>query len=221
MTEHDPLDTLREQFRAAAARDIAGEQPARPRRRRWRSGRTAAIAVAVVAGTAGLAAAGGLISIGEPKPDIPGKAERYQPSGTPQIAVQAPIEEGHELPFAVAVYEARTGEPCALAGLARGGELGEIENGTFRPYVGTSIGACGSSPDGPIIVLSNDTMDGRLLVFGRARDGLPKVRASVGGDDYTATTGLGGAFLFVFDSGRTSLTTLRVTALDANGKAVN
>jgi hypothetical protein len=219
----DPLDAMRDQFRAAAARDIAAQAaPKRSRWSRWWSGRTVFIGVVAVAGAAGLATAGDLISVGEPKPEIEGRSPRYAPSSTPQITVQAPPEAGRELPFGVAVYTAKNGTNCALAGEVRGDQVGLIEGGVFRPYADNFAGACSDPEIGPG-VRSEIEIDNHLLLFGRAGDEVAKVRMTRthGDEAQTVSVGGGGAYLFVFDdAAHTSMTTIQITMLDEDGNVV-
>ena len=72
---------------------------------------------------------------------------------------------GSKYPFGVAIYTAKNGQRCAIAGEARGSSLGRVRGDTFRPYDATQAGACGSAN-----ALFHSAIDigDRTLLFGRA-----------------------------------------------------
>lgn len=216
MTEQrpEPLNELREQFRAAAAREMATPAAHRTRRRR----RVIAVALAAIGATGGIAVATQLISVGSPRPD-PQKGSRYRvPAGSGTIAITAPDRE-RSLPWGVLVYRSSTGENCAAVGHVRAGQLGELRNGSFRPSTDRSGGACRKPGRAPFVV-DVRYLDGRSLVFGRARDDVESMRANYRGRTRQAKTGAGGAFLFVFDAGLRS-GEVELTALGADGRALD
>jgi len=183
------LDELREGLREAARRDVEAHR-GRSRRRRLRV--TGALALVLVGGAAAAGAAD-LISVGEPARDQRKSDPTYlSPTGAPlDIAVTA--HSGGKLPYGVGIYGGKKGKRCALAGEARGSSLGVVRDGTFRPYAGAQIGACGN-PGQSFFALAH--FGDHTLVFGRAAPSVRVVRA-IGGER-SATPGRGGAFLFVF-----------------------
>jgi hypothetical protein len=183
------LTELRDDLREAARRDIAARAPRRRRRRALFA------ALGVLLGGAAVAGAADLISTGEPVAGVYRQPGRYQPANGLQIAVKA-----HDEPLAwgVTVYKSRDGQTCALAGRVRGVTLGELRGGTFHPYARGRAGVCGRL-DGKAGHFQ-DTLSGadRTVVYGRVRPGVPRMVAIAGGKRYTARTGKGGAFMFVF-----------------------
>lgn len=209
----DPLDDLQEQFRAAAARDIASHQAA-SRKKKRRLGVGLGIALAA---SGGLAAATQLISTGKPLRDRSDRPERYSPSRLGRLAVTAP-DPGQPLPWGVVVYQARSGQPCAVAGLARGGELGKIIRGSFRPYERRTSGVCGSLKGREGVFSTFAKIDDRTLVYGRAASRVKTVEiVKRDGTSLRARTGYGGAFLFVLKDAD-DLAGVRFVPLDVNGR---
>ena len=201
MSTRDPLTDLRDQFRAAAAREIAKEAPVTKPIWRRRPGLRALAAIMVLgAGTAGVATAVDLISVGAERRDVPERPARYAPQQGPAIALVAP-DPGSELPWGVADYTSPDGKSCAIAGHVRGSALGVIEAGVFRPYAPDTAGACGDIEDGRFFI-DIRSFDGRTLVYGRARRDVAEVEViHDDGQVDRAATGRGGAYLLVFDAG--------------------
>jgi hypothetical protein len=201
MSPLDPTDALREQFAAAAAREIgADQQPHAVRRRKLRR---AAIAFAVVGvGSGGIATAVDLISTGEPAPGNPDISKVYGVTpGGGTVAVTAPDPDGG-LDWGVLAYTSKPGLPCAIVGQVRGAELGVVEDGKFRPY-GTRAGSvCGPLKDRRVFWSPID-IGNRSLIFGRASAGVRALTVTVKatGRRYSAKPGPKGAFLFVFEKG--------------------
>lgn len=221
MTEPtDPLIELRESFRAAAAREIAREQTAaspvtqRRRRRRWLVG----TGLAAVTATGGLAAATQLISTGSPREDREQKSPRYVRGGDGVIALSAPDPE-QRLPWGVVVYRSPSAEQCALVGQLRGNELGLVDDGAFHAFERRTAGACGPVGRVPLF-FDLRYLNGRSLVYGRARRDAASVQISHEGETRSIRPGVGGAFLFVFDAGLAG-GSFRLAALDGEGKPLD
>ena len=75
---------------------------------------------------------------------------------------------GSKYPFGVAIYTAKNGQRCAVAGEARGSSLGRVRGDTFRPYDASQAGTCRAAN-----ALFHDAIDigDRTLLFGRAKPG--------------------------------------------------
>jgi hypothetical protein len=190
--EHEigALTELRDRLREAAGRDVAARQPRRRRRR------ALFVSIALVLG-GGAAAAGAatLISSGHPVKGGYALQQRYHRAGTLQIAVAA---RDAPLAWGVAVYRAKDGQPCAVAGQVRGATLGIVRAGTFHPYTADYPGACGRlDAKHPYFVDRLRTRD-RTVVYGRVRPGAHKAVVTVDGKAFDAPAGIGGAWVLVF-----------------------
>jgi hypothetical protein len=179
------MSELREHLREAARRDIEAER-ARARRVRRRS---TAFLAAVLLGGAAAATAADLISVGEPVPDKRQGLDSYRAAQDGGMRPVVTAKSGTKYPFGVAVYTAKNGQRCAVAGEARGSSLGRVRGDTFRPYDATQAGSCGGKQ------LFHDAIDigDRTLLFGRADPGARTVTF----EGTTQPVGEGGAFLFV------------------------
>ncbi len=208
------LDEMREQFRAAAARELHAE--ARPRRQRW-ARPMAIVAVAIVGAGGGVALATRLISVGKPRHEPEQRNQRYDvPGGGGTIAVTA-TDKRQPLPWGVLVYRSSAGDTCAAVGLVRGAQLGDVANGRFRPFGHPFGGPCGDLNDAPYFVEVRN-LNGRFVVFGRARRGVRTMLARRrGGEERRAAVGVGGAFLFVY-SGDVKSSDIHLVALDRAGR---
>jgi len=210
----EPLLELRERFREAAAREMTPSAPRVRRRRR----RALVAGLAAAGATGGIAVATQLISVGSPRADQSQKTKRYDvPNGAGLIAVTAP-DANRALPWGVLVYRASGGDRCATVGHVRGAELGEIRDGAFRPLPQDSGGACGDIARGPFFADLRH-LDGRSLLFGRARQDVVSMQASHGARVRRTSTGPGGAFLFVFDAGL-GVSEIDLVGLGAGGKPI-
>jgi hypothetical protein len=180
------LSELREHLREAARRDIEAER-ARVRRVRRRS---TAFLAAVLLGGAAAATAADLISVGEPVPDKRQGFDQYRAAEGGGMTPVVTAASGSKYPFGVAIYTAKNGQRCAVAGEARGSSLGRVRGNTFRPYDATQSGACGSAR-----TLFHSAIDigDRTLLFGRSKPGAKTVTF----EGTTQPVGRGGAFLFV------------------------
>lgn len=215
--ERNPLDELRESFRAAAVRQIEREQATsssrRPRHRRWMLG----AAVTAVCASGGFAAATQLISAGSPRKDVEQRSSRYVWNGEGLIALTAK-DATQQLPWGVIVYRSPSKQDCALVGQLRGNELGVIDHGKFRRFEERTGGACGPKSRIPLF-FDLRYLNGRSLVFGRVRSDVATVRITHEGRSRELKRGPGGAFLFVFDAGLKS-GTFKLTGLDRRHRPV-
>jgi hypothetical protein len=208
----DPLQDLREQFRAAAAQQIERE-----RRPRWQR-RGALVAVTAAVATGGAAVATDLISTGDPVPRHR-KAPELRPTGLGTVAVTA-RDEGFPVPWGVVIYRAANGDTCALAGQIRGSEIGVVEDGVFRPFEARSTGACGDLERPPHLFVDLSYLNGRTLLYGRSGSDVARIRLDQRGErPRSAPTGAGGAYLFVLE-GRLKPGTFRLTPLGRDGAPV-
>lgn len=194
------LVELRENLREAARRDIVQRVPRRRRRR------ALLVSAAVLLGSTAVAGAANLISSGQPVPGVYKQPARYQSANGLQVAIKA-----HDKPLAwgVAVYTSRAGEQCAIVGRVNGATLGQLTGGQFHAYRPGHPGPCGSVSTPRGLFYDVISLDGRTVVYGRARPGVRRVVASIDGKRYPAPTGLGGAFVLVF-SGRVTLPSVEV-----------
>jgi hypothetical protein len=182
---------LRESLREAARRDIEARAPRRRRRRRIAL--FASLGIVLAGGAA--AGAASLISSGKPIKGAYRQQERYQPADAMHVSVKAPDTP---LPWGVAVYTSKDGATCGAVGQVNGLTLGRLRGGTFHAFApGTATGVCRSGH----LRLAFDYYErapGRTIVYGIAKPGIKRVVARVGGRDYPASTGRGGAFVLVF-----------------------
>lgn len=194
-------DSVRDQLRAAARRELAGparQTHARRRfRRRWRG---AGLAVIALLGVSVAAGATDLISVGEPLPDTTVNQPRYAPpgAGLAKLVVKAPDPDSG-LAWGAGIYTSSTGQDCVIAGQVRGVSLGRVRDGRFRPYAKGTTGACGDLDRLPALidVLSVDGRQPRTVVFGRAAGAARSVSINDDGTRRSAAPGPGGAFVFV------------------------
>ena len=180
------INNLREHLREAARRDIEAER-ARVRRVRRRS---TAFLAAVLLGGAAAATAADLSSVGEPVPDTRPGFDHYRAAQGGGMKPVVTAQSDSKYPFGVAIYTARNGQRCAVAGEARGSSLGRVQGNSFRPYDATQTGPCGAR-----LFHSAIDIGDRTLLFGRAAPGATTVTF----EGEPQTVGEGGAFLFVLE----------------------
>jgi hypothetical protein len=209
----EPLQDLREQFRAAAARQVALDRPPKP----WRRRGPILVAAAVVA-TGGVAVGTQLISTGRPAKEAYDPADRYRPAELGTIAITAP-DPDFRVPWGVLIYRSAGGETCALVGQVRGNDIGVVTDGVFHPFASRTAGACGDADRLPTF-FDVRNLHGRTLLYGRARRDVHRVMLAERGEPQrVATTGPGGAYLFVLE-GRLKQGSYRLTLLGADGRPV-
>jgi hypothetical protein len=217
MSDHRPeerLTEMKEAFRDAARREIA-RTPAPSPPRRW-SVRSGAVVIIGIAATGGLATATGLIHIGSDTSN-PGKPDRYRPrTVVSPISVTTP-DPGGSLPWGVVTFTSRSGDACAVAGRVRSGQLGRLENGTFRAFGPHPAGACADLHRVPFVGTVTRS-GGRNVIFGRARPGVVRIEMQIGARKLTAATAKDGAFIVVLAGD--SPVPPRLRALNAAGKEV-
>jgi hypothetical protein len=179
------LIELREHLREAARREIEGERVRRRRTRRRGAGFVAAV---LLSGTAA-ATATDLISVGEPLDDAQPEMTHFRAAtGAPDLVLTAGSQGRY--PFGAAIYTARNGRRCIIAGQLRGSRLGLVRNGSFRPYGTFPADTCGQSQ----AFFSSRDIGGETIVYGRARKGTQAVRIH----GRQQPVGRGESFLFVF-----------------------
>jgi len=210
MTERfDDLPAMRQlgdELREAGLRERTSSPPRRRSVPRWVLG--AGIA-ALLAG--GAATAATLLSTGDPESEPVGKAARYRPdSAVPTIVVTA-NDSAHRR-WGVAVYRARSGLDCAVAGQVEGSRLGVVRSGRFHPYAAQVSGPCADLGRHPTVYDARYFAEqDRTLVYGRVRLPARTALLTVGGEHHLAKVGHGGAFLFLFE-GRIRLTGVALTS---------
>jgi hypothetical protein len=187
------LDELREHFREAAARELAGK---RVRRRRQR--RVTGVLIALLVGSAAVAGAADLIAVGEPAPDLRIQGDAYKPPANalrPTVLVKAEVA-GMRLPYGVGAYTANNGQRCLVVGSLLGYTLGLTDRDEFKPYDRGKVGSC--APPGR---LNQDrwTDHGHTLLFGVGTKATPQAVVTVEGKVYRPPPGRERAFLVVFD----------------------
>lgn len=190
----DALGDLGEQLRLAAVREAEVQARVRQitRRARWRRGALAILAVLVP--TAAVAGVNGLLPSGDPLP----RAEVTPPVQAGVIPSSATPDPAGRLPWALQLQSRPDGQDCLLLGRLRGGELGQIEDGRFRPYPPDAPGLCGDLQRDPILafVEVRARPQPRTIVFGLAPDRAP-VTLQIGGRRLTQVPHALGAYLFV------------------------
>jgi len=188
------LDELRENFRAAAARDIAARKVRRRRKRRL-----SGVLVALLVGGAAAAGAADLIAVGEPVTDVRVQGSDYKPPANalrPTILVRAKTP-GVPLPYGLGTYTARNGQRCLVVGSLLGYTLGVVDGHTFKPYEqGSRVGAC-NTPGKANQDLWQD--HGKTLVFGIAPAAQPQAVVTVDGRTIRPRMQRERSFLLVFD----------------------
>jgi len=202
VSDPDLLPSLRElgdRLGDAARREIDEERHrARPQRRgpRWGGGRvwlTAAVVGALV-GAGGVTATEVFVGDGSPVPD--------EPSRPPQAGVladSAAADPGGALPWALRVFGDEQGRECFQLGRLRGGRLGMVEGGQFRPFGARPAGPCGDLDRDPLLfaIERREQPAPRVIVYGLSRgDGAVRVR--VNGRSQRIRPGALGSYVAVF-----------------------
>jgi hypothetical protein len=179
------LDELRENFRAAAQRDIA----ARKRKRRRR--RATGALVAVLVGGSAAAGAADLISVGKPAKTPIAQGHRYRPATTDKTIVLTAAGGQGQLPVGLTVFSARNGDKCVRVGRMRGYALGTVSAGQWHPYPADAPAACGDVQHG---VTDMVALGDFYAVFGIT----PSDARAVASGKITKPPGPQRAFLFIY-----------------------
>ena len=95
---------------------------------------------------------------GHPRPE-----PAVRPGAGDQRQIAAKLRVRVALPLGVAVYETQDGHTCALPGVVNGSSIGDLVDGTFRPYAADRVGTC-NVPPRPTI--DSATVAGKAVVFG-------------------------------------------------------
>jgi hypothetical protein len=190
-------DSVRDQLREAARRELAAHSRRRRSKWHWRG---AGLAVLALLGVSVAAGATDLISVGEPLPDGSVKVPRYAPAGGGQVKLVIKAADPHSaLAWGAGIYTSGGGQPCIIAGQVRGVSLGRVRDGRFRPYEKGTTGACGSLRH---LRLFSDALTirenpPRTILYGRAQPSVRSVSINDDGRRRAMRPGPGGAFLFV------------------------
>lgn len=207
----DLLPSLRElgnRLGDAAAREIAAEREEADRRRRrprWRPFLFGGL-IAALAGAGAVTATDVFTGSGDPLRDD------RQPAAQPGVLTDsAAADPSGGLPWAVRVFVDDRGRECLQLGRLRGGTLGQVESGQFRPFSGRPIGTCGDLRAAPVMAVADRRVQPaeRTIVFGITRSA-QRVRIRIAGRDRLVAPGALGAFVTVYE-GRPDLAGSSVT----------
>ncbi|HEX8103880.1 MAG TPA: hypothetical protein VF533_14785 [Solirubrobacteraceae bacterium] len=199
--EHDelpaPFADLREQFRAAAAREIEIERRVAQQTRRGRRRVVVAVALGLMVPAAGVAGATRIFA-GEAKE---AGADRDVPVADAGVIASSAVPDPHGgPPWALKVFANRQGDDCVAFGRLRDGKLGTYQRGLFRPHPERMPGMC-DHPSGSDVLLAASVAamgDKRTLIYGLSRERAP-ITVEVRGRRHVLRPGALGTFLLVFD----------------------
>ena len=180
----DLLPSLRElgnRLGDAAAREIDADHEAPGRRRRrfkWRPFLFGGLVVALV-GAGTVTATEFFTRSGDPLPE-----ERQAGSQSGVLADSAAADPSGGLPWAVRVFVDDRGRECLQLGRLRGGALGQVESGQYRPFSGQPNGPCGDLRRAPVFAVVERRVQpaARTIVFGLTRS-TQRVRIRIAGRD--------------------------------------
>jgi hypothetical protein len=196
------LADLREQFRAAAARELAVEREVERRvqvrtRRRRRPARLASIVAAAVFALAGVAFAAGLLDRDGPSLAPEGQALDGQSADPGVIVSSAVPDPGGGPPWALKLVSNDRGEECVLVGRLRDGVLGRVRDGVFQPLPAVAQGFCADLSQEPLLAAVEQwPHPTRTVIYGVSR-GRGTVDVTIGGSRTRLRTAGLGTYLFV------------------------
>lgn len=193
------LDDLREQLRAAAARDNEVEARVAQRVRRGRRRHWSLLALGALVSLSGVAVAERALDrrgADHRADEVPaGSAPAAEPG---VVADSARADPGGGLPWAMRVFTNRAGQVCVTVGRLRHGIIGTVDaSRTFRALPDQVPGACQSlASSGLLVAVHYDTAPPRTVVYGLTRDRRP-VKVTIAGEMRTVAAGALGTFIDV------------------------
>lgn len=195
------LADMREQFRVAAARELAIEREVqrrlRTRSRRFRRPQLVAAVIASVLLLAGMAVAGGWLE--DDRPLAPDRVPRgLQPAaGAGVVASSAVADPDGGLPWALRVFSNDRGQECVVVGRLRDGVLGVLRGGSFRALPHRVPGACGDLAREPLLAArEHRSQPPRTVIYGLSR-GRGQVELRLDGRVTRVPVGALGTYLHV------------------------
>lgn len=201
MSDHLPpaLDDLRDQLRAAAARDNEVEARVAQRVRRGRRRHWLLLALGALISVGGVAVAERALD----RRGADHRADRVPADSAPAaergvVLDSATPDPGGGLPWVMRVFTNRAGQECVTIGRLRDGVIGTVDaSRTFRALPDRVPGACQSlATSGLLVAVHYDTAPPRTVVYGLARDRRP-VEVNVAGETRTVAAGALGTFVDV------------------------
>jgi hypothetical protein len=194
------LRDLRDQLRAAAARDIEIERRVAQRVRRGRWRRWLLVAVAAIVSVGGVAVAQRVLDRkGPDAPRVPIPRKTAPAADPGVIAASATPDPSGGAPWALRVFTNPEGLECVAVGRLLDGALGAYDmRRTFRKLPTEVVGACEPLGRAGLIVAVQRRRypETRTIVYGLARERRP-VRVTIAGKTRTLRPGALGSFIDV------------------------
>ena len=193
------LDDLRDQLRAAAARDNEIEQRVAQRVRRGRRRHWLLLALGALISFGGVAVAERALDRRGADHRADGIPADAAPAAKPGVVTDsATPDPGGGLPWVMRVFTNRAGQECITVGRLRNGVIGTVNaRRTFRALPDRAPGACQSlATSGLLVAVHYDPAPSRTVVYGLARDQRP-VKVTVAGETRTVAAGALGTFIDV------------------------
>lgn len=193
------LDDLRDQLRAAAARDNEIEQRVAQRVRRGRRRHWLLLALGALISFGGVAVAERALDRRGADHRADGVPADAAPAAKPGVVTDsATPDPGGGLPWVMRVFTNRAGQECITVGRLRNGVIGTVNaRRTFRALPDRAPGVCQSlATSGLLVAVHYDPAPSRTVVYGLARDQRP-VKVTVAGETRTVAAGALGTFIDV------------------------
>lgn len=193
------LDDLRDQLRAAAARDNEIEQRVAQRVRRGRRRHWLLLALGALISFGGVAVAERALDRRGADHRADGIPADAAPAAKPGVVTDsATPDPGGGLPWVMRVFTNRAGQECITVGRLRNGVIGTVNaRRTFRALPDRAPGVCQSlATSGLLVAVHYDPAPSRTVVYGLARDQRP-VKVTVAGETRTVAAGALGTFIDV------------------------
>lgn len=193
------LDELRDQLRAAAARENEIEARVAQRVRRGRRRHWSLLALGALVSVGGVAVAERALD----RRGADHRADKVPAGSAPAaapgvVADSATPDPGGGLPWVMRVFTNRAGHECVTVGRLRNGVIGTVDaSRTFRALPDQVPGVCGSLTTAALLVAVHyDAAPPRTVIYGLARDRRP-VKVTVAGETRTAAARALGTFIDV------------------------
>jgi hypothetical protein len=193
------LDDLRDQLRAAAARENEVEARVAQRVRRGRRRHWLLLALGALISVGGVAVAERALDRRGPDhraDQVPADSAPAAERGV--VTASATPDPGGGLPWVMRVFTNRAGQECVAIGRLRNGVIGTVDpSRTFRALPDRFAGACQSlATSGLLVAVHYDPAPPRTVVYGLSRDRRP-VKVTVAGETRTVAAGALGTFIDV------------------------